>query len=300
MNLISDQDLYHFNKLGLIPGPGESEEAFAKRAAFSLNLRSTLNAHLGQEIPFQPQEVAELAFFSKAKKETKERFGISPDWVPIFFSNHQLYPWHGGCAWIFQLKEDTPAAALLQLRKKLHSSPTLLGLYERDELITHELSHVGRLAFEEPKFEELLAYTTARSAFRRYFGPLFQSSKESFLFLIVLIGIAVLDACLLFSHPFAYWQAMWLKMIPLGMAGYAFFRLWKKQRTYRKCYRNLYELFPSKAGDILYRLTDREIDSFARWDLKQIQDYIKEQNSLRWRAIKLIHRASSSASYCRS
>lgn len=162
----------------------------------------SLSSKLGEQIPFQPEEGTNLSFFADAKKETKERFGITPDWVPIFFSNYQLYPWHGGSAWIFQLNDETPPSALLQLRKKLYTSPTLLGLYHRDELIAHELSHVGRMAFEEPAFEEVLAYTTARTSFRRYFGPIFQSAVESFLFMIVCVAILLLDTYLLFFPPF--------------------------------------------------------------------------------------------------
>ncbi len=287
--MITDHNLRFFNDQGLIPGPCESEEAFAKRAEFCLNLHTTLSAELGQEIPFKPEEGADLSFFSEAKAETEERFGISPDWIPIFFSNYQLYPWHGGCAWIFQLKKDSPTAALLQLRKALHRSKKLLGFYDRDELIAHELSHVGRMEFEEPRFEEVIAYTTARSPFRRYFGPIVQSSVESFLFLLVLTGIIILDAVLVLRYPAAYQQAMWLKAIPLAMTAFALFRLWKKQRIYKKCYKHLCALLEDrqKAGAVLYRLTDREIALFAGWNAGKIREYMRAQDSLRWRFINL-------------
>lgn len=284
--MISDQQLKYFNDQGLIPGPNESEEAFLKRVAFCLNLKATLNSELGGQIPFQSEEISDLSLFPEAREDASKRFGITPDWIPIFFSNYKLQPWHGGCAWIFQLKKETPTAALLQLRKKLKGSKKLLGFYDRDELIAHELSHVGRMVFEEPKFEEVIAYTTSRSPFRRYFGAIFESSTESFLFLITLVGIALLDAYLIWRYPFAYWQAMWLKAIPLAMIAFALFRLIKKQRTFKKC---------NVDAHILYRLTDNEIALFAKWDRDQIKTYIENQDSLRWRAI----RASCAASCCR-
>ena len=94
----------------------------------------------------------------------------------MIFSNERLAPWHGGCAWIFQFAEGLPTAALIQLRQVFSRQPTFLGIYHRDELLTHELVHVGRMKFEEPRFEELFAYETSTSAFRRWFGPLIQAS----------------------------------------------------------------------------------------------------------------------------
>lgn len=289
--MISDEQLRFFNEQGLIPGPDESEETFAKRADYCLHLHEGLSSRLGQDIPFRPEERADLSFFSEATEETRQRFGISPAWLPIFFSNYQLYPWHGGCAWIFQLTKDAPTAALLQLRKSLHHAKKLLGFYDRDELIAHELAHVGRMAFEEPRFEEVIAYSTARSSFRRYFGPIVQSSFESFIFMILLIGIVVLDAVLLLRYPFAYGQAMWLKAIPLLLIALALGRLWNKQRTYKNCYRRLQNIFQDKASPVLYRLTDKEIAQFAASNEEQIKEYMRSQSSLRWRIINVFFAA---------
>ena len=93
------------------------------------------------------------AILDEASFKTKELYGIQPTWTPLFFNNYQLAPWHGGCAWIFQLTENAPTAALLQLRAPFRHQPTYLNLYRRDELIAHELSHVGRMMYQEPQFE---------------------------------------------------------------------------------------------------------------------------------------------------
>ena len=113
-------------------------------------------------------------------------YGFAPHWVPLFFSNYQLAPWHGGCAWIFQLNDNTPYAAFLQLRSAFRTQKRYLGMYERTELIAHEMAHIGRMMFEEPEFEEIIAFQSSTNRFRRFFGPLFRSSKESMLFVIVL------------------------------------------------------------------------------------------------------------------
>ncbi len=288
---MTDQQLRDSNSHGFIPGPDESEEKFSQRIEYCRNLHNILSDHMGEEIPFSPKESTSLSFFQKASKKTQNLYGFMPDWVPIFFSNRQLSPWHGACAWIFQLKEDTPTSALLQLRKSLHHSKRLLGIYDRDELISHELVHVGRMMFEEPKFEELLAYRTSPSRFRRFFGPLIQSPYESFFFISVLIGIVALDFYLLLRYSLeTYMQAQWLKGIPLLMAGYATFRLWRKQRVFNKCLKNLSKLLgEEKAYDVIYRLTDTEIKQFSTMKPTEISTYAQKESSLRWKVITLCY-----------
>ncbi len=134
-----------WNSEGFIPGPDEAEEEFRKRVAYCQNLEHHLIQQTGADFPFDLNDEASKMILEEALPQVEELYGIAPRWVPLFFSNHQLAPWHGGCAWIFQLDENSPASAFLQLRAKFRNSPTYLGLYNRNELIVHELAHVGRM-----------------------------------------------------------------------------------------------------------------------------------------------------------
>ncbi len=206
-SLVLDREkMLYYNREGLIPGPLENEEEFVKRALFCLNLKEELKKSSELDLPFNSIETSNDEILSDPFKTTLKLYGIAPSWVPLFFTNYQLAFWHGGCAWIFQLNNTTPFSALLQLRSNFTRKKKYLGLYERDELIAHEMSHVGRMLYEEPKFDELLAYQTSPSSFRRWFGPIAQSSRESFIFVLVL-GVVLFTNLAL--HAFG-----WINFLP--------------------------------------------------------------------------------------
>lgn len=288
MTLLTDEQLLQYNQLGIIPGPSESVEDFVKRADYCL----TLKDHLSEELKANLGNMCDTSSTSLPEgfNNISSLYDFSPHWIPIFFSNYQLTPWHGGCAWIFQVSEQSPTAALLQLRQSLRFSPKYMGIYHRDELIRHEIAHVGRMKFDEPQFEEVLAYRTSSSPFRRWFGPVIQSSMESMLFVMVLGLIVFIDVFLLsFDYHQSYFTAMWLKLVPAAMIVWALVRLWTRQKRFDACLLSLTDCLhnPDKARHVIYRLQDHEIVAFAKMDASNITDYaIKNAaNSLRWRVI---------------
>jgi hypothetical protein len=166
-------------------------------------------------------------------------FGISPDWVSVVIDNRGLRFWHGGF-----MEGDR-----LQLRKKVWG-------YQREEILSHELAHAGRIAFDEPKYEEILAYQSSRG-FRRFFGPIIQRSWEVYLALV---------ACL--------WWPLGLSVIGLGLL-----RLCRRQRIFRRLVRKVG--LPS-----VYRLSDREIEYLSPRSLAEIHAYAQQQTGLRWQMIR--------------
>ncbi len=186
--------------MGLFPGPQETEDDYSNRAAYALSLKNLLGTELGNAIPFSGMPFAEEERLLTPLKITEKFDGIAPSWVPVIFSNYHLKPWQGGCAWIFQLTEDSPKASLIQLRKQFRDKDHYLKIYNKDELLAHEFSHAGRLAYEEAKFEEFFAYRTSSSWFRKIFGPIVKSSTESLMFLIVLFVGLMLDLSAMSMH----------------------------------------------------------------------------------------------------
>jgi hypothetical protein len=288
---ITDDELLRYNELGLIPGPEEHADDFEKRARYCLGLRVSFDSKLSDNAPFTQENRASDALLQEAFHITQPLYGIKPDWIPVFFSNYKLAPWHGGCAWIFQETEKTPTGAFFQLRSAFKSSTTYLGLYKRQELIAHELSHVGRMMYEEPRFEEVLAYRSDSSGLRRYLGPIMQSSFESAMFVLLLFIIIIIDFFLSASlNPATYENVRWLKLVPLGMILYALGRLYRKQSQFSKCLKQLQEVFKGnqdQAQAVIYRLTDDEIIDFAKKKPQEIEDFSKhaKENSLRWHVI---------------
>lgn len=291
---ITDEKLLELNKQGIIPGPGENEESFLTRAKHCLGLKESLTKGVRSEIPFVKENLDFGGVLAETKPTTQKLYDITPTWVPIFFSNYQLTPWHGGCAWIFQLAENGPLGAFLQLRKSFSKESKYLGLYSREELVSHELAHVGRMAFDEPIFEELHAYRASHAKWRRWLGPIVQSARESMLFMLLLLLIFTVDVYLILTgHAEAYTHFFWLKAVPAGMVAYALWRLWQKQKTFAKCRLNLVNLFndENKANAVIYRLTDKEIKEFAQASQQQIKEYAEQHKakSLRWRLLNLAY-----------
>ncbi len=291
---ISDAELLSYNIRGIIPGPGENEELFKARAAFCLRLPEELSSRIDPQLPFNFDELGSPVVLKDSFIRARHIYDSAPDWVPIFFSNYELPLWLGGCAWIFQLNESTPTSAILQLRRSFSKNKTYLGIYKREEVVTHEFSHIGRMAFEEPRYEELLAYKSATSSFRRWWGPLAESASESGLFAMTLIFLFLLDIFFLsFGYLSAFLNAMWLKLFPIGLLFLGFLRLQRKHRIFCSCLKNLDIALNDEhlANAVIYRLTDEEITNFAKMTPEEIIGYASKnkEDSLRWRLISIAY-----------
>ncbi|WP_068468662.1 hypothetical protein [Candidatus Protochlamydia phocaeensis] len=277
-----------WNQQGLIPGPMESEEEFCRRIAFCLRLEQELVERVGADLPFAVGDKASQEVLQDSLKLTQDLYGISPAWVPLFFSNYQLAPWHGGCAWIFQLDDSTPTSAFLQLRACFRHQSAYLGLYQRRELIAHELAHVGRMLYQEPHFEEILAYRSSSSSWRRWLGPVVQSSKETLFFILILGTVIMADlALLVMNAPIGYGLSIGLKLIPIALVFLALVRLGNRQRLFERALAQLNALYLDEqaARHLLYRLRDQEIELFATSTADGIRSFIQEYalQSFRWK-----------------
>lgn len=289
---VSENLWKEWNSSGFIPGPSETELEFVARVAFCQNLEQHLFQQTTVSLPFQPADEAPQDIMKEALTKTNDLYGVAPKWVPLFFSNYQLTPWHGGCAWIFQLDEHTPTAAFLQVRARFRHVPVYLGLYRREELIAHELAHVGRMLYQEPQFEEFLAYQSSASPWRRWLGPIIQSSKES-LFFILLLGLVILmDLALLSIGPGTETLSLYIKLIPFLIIALAFIRCSYRHSLLTHCLHRLEALYPPKiAKHFLYRLRDSEIKRFAKISPLQIHDEIETlaKHSFRWLFLKTLY-----------
>lgn len=308
---LSDSDLLKYNDQGLIPGPNESLSAYNERIQACLGLKELIAKSPSQTFPFQPDELSSPSILENATSKILALYAIDPKWLPIFFSNYRLAPWHGGCAWIFQLEDEGPRMAFLQLRKSFAIKKNYLSLYNRDELVAHESAHVGRMLFDEPRFEEILAYRSSQSTWRAWLAPIVQSSTESLVFIGTLFSILLLDFYYLITgNEETYLTMSWMKAIPLGLFFLALIRLGRRQRTFKKCLKTLQILFQdvdqiktserkenspgineALANHVIFRLTDDEITHFASLDASSIWEYAQTERTktLRWRLLWLAY-----------
>jgi hypothetical protein len=288
ITMMTNQSI-EYNRLGLIPGPNEEERAYYERATYALQLKNHIPKMLAEELPFAPEEMnASTTFLKEGCEESIRLYNIYPEWVPLFFSNYKLSFWVGGCAWIFQHTKESPTSAFFQLRNQFKTSDTYLGIYNRTELLSHELSHVGRMMFEEPKFEEVLAYRSSKSKFRQFFGPIVQSSYESMIFVLFLVMVIALDFYDISNDAYSpsslsFWGRIGLLI--LVISGVA--RVCLRQYQFKKCLDNLKKLFDKQetADAVIYRLTDNEIQSFGRLTPEEIKNYAQQKKDFRWKVI---------------
>ncbi len=278
-------DWQRFNALGFIPGPQESEEEFLERVRFCLNLENELKQHA--DFPFENLHNAQ-GILQESFDLTDKLFGIRPSWVPLYFSNEKLAPWHGGCAWIFQL-EKSPTAAFLQLRKNFLKETTYLKIYNRKELIAHELCHAGRMMYHEEKFEEFFAYQTSPSSFRRFFGPIIASSKESALFIISLLIAILTDFYQLFVHHPSNIYFNLVKLLPIFLLFFGIIRLLRLHSLLKRSFQNLLKRFSEdRSRHILYRLLDSEIEILAK-GISNLECDFEKNKTFRWQFLKKIY-----------
>jgi hypothetical protein len=254
-NQLDAELLRNFYYRGIIPGPSESELSFLERAEELNPVKNSLMAYLKNNFP-QP----------------------IPDWASVHFHNKGLFPWQGGCTLIDR-------KVIIQLRKEFKNRKKYLS-YEREEILIHESIHALRMAFNEPIFEEILAYKTSSSKFRRYFGPIFRTSRESVIFLSFLI--------LLNSLIFLYPITAWVFSLLTGCIGYGLYRLSKFQNIYNRCLKKLTALLQEKtdAKSLMISLTDDEIILFSKLTINEIREFIQNgaNNSLRWKQLESVYK----------
>jgi hypothetical protein len=149
--------------------------------------------------------------------------------------------------------------------------------YAPDEILLHELAHVGRVAFEESQFEEILAYRLSPSTFRQSAGPLCHRLTKAPLLLATAVGI---------GSVFAPLPTLFTAFIGIGA-------LWgscqSNMRILSRCESALAGITsPMVARYILYRLTDAEICAFSQLTGDHLIAVIKKKfdSELRWRVIE--------------
>lgn len=291
--LVSSSDFHCLNREGLFPAPGETREQFARRVVTALHLGDRLEDLLECEEGLSRSNPHYKEILSEAHPLTETWYGMAPSWIPAFFSHKDLLPWHAGCAWIFQESETEPVVAFFQLRP---SSGRWSGwLYRgcsRAELVAHEIAHIGRAGYNEPKFEEFLAYQSSSSCWRRFLGPIVEKEWESSVFVLLLGGIVFLQIFFLLLGGGQFLTGiLWLWMLPIGWMSAGFVRLLRRHSTYARLQARLLEIYHDSASAqaLLYRLTDEEICAWSGLSSKEITDAIWSDRSFRWEFLRAVY-----------
>jgi hypothetical protein len=184
----------------------------------------------------------------------EQLFGIRPETVPVVINSRKLKPWEAATTWIQE--ESGVRSCFIQLRSL---KPPLF--YSIEEILSHELVHAVRAHLDEPLFEEILAFRTSTSPFRRFFGPLFSQPFEATLFCATLLLSWVgLLLSILFDAPEYLWVSWTLPVAAcLPLLGRLFYHQYLFKRAYR--YLNAQHLNPLMT---LLHASDAQIKAWAR------------------------------------
>ncbi|MBS0604832.1 MAG: hypothetical protein JSS60_07330 [Verrucomicrobia bacterium] len=255
--MLLEPKLLSLSHRGIFPGPSESREDFIERAeTLSVKLESP---HLD------------------ALNRVKKIFISSPDWVEIAVQSKGLLPWEAAAAWIEE--KEGVRTCRIQIKNSFPAS-----LYPQEEVLAHEMVHAMRLMFDERRFEEVLAYRTSSSRFRRYFGPLFSDSRDlKILFSLFLIPWILYGVEVLFDIDIG---GSALSLLPLLGFGWGLLRLFRTQRIFKRALRNVEEAMQTRGASlaVVLRLSDQEIELFAEIPPLEIRSYAanEKDKSVRW------------------
>jgi len=183
--------LAEFDKRGLICGAHETLEEYCNRLQLFIKNLDEMesevkkNGYLSlEDMKFANEERIPENSFKPSQKINRELYDFSIDWVPGFFLTPRFGMLFGGCAYSF----DPDFFSLFIIRSSFKEKKKWL-FYERDEIMSHELCHIARFAMNSHKYEEQFAYQTSGSKFRRNYGCMMRSAWETYILMILLLGM---------------------------------------------------------------------------------------------------------------
>jgi len=262
---------------GFIPGPDEQEDDFIRR----VNLLKGLNGH---EQCFSMRRLGGRVEYLTCPLHA---WGITLSWIPLVYSNRKLLPWQGAVSWVTETHEGIPFS-FVQLRKGFKRGR--MGFNTQEEVLCHEAVHMMRATFNEPRFEEILAYFPSKKRWRSFLGPLFRKPSQAiFFFSLSCISIAAQASSIFFLDSPLFPYIKFCPIIPSFDLFLRFIFLIRDQRIFQKALRTLRALFPKQKNlfVIALHLKDSEIRSFAKKSCRELLLYIrkKSDSSLRWQQI---------------
>ncbi len=259
------EQFLELSRRGFFLAPGETEKHFCLRLALSERLFKAPAAAVGSG------RTMRRVFWDWAKETLKNSFDIFPDHFLVFFSKKRLRLFEAGATWTYE--ESGVKTGVIQLQDKLQRG-RYLGLCALDEVLSHEAVHLSRIAFNEPIFEEMIAFMASGNIFRQIFGPVFRRPIEPLLFLIPIILLPI--------HPVAY------SLFAIA-ASFFLFRLFYWRRIFTRAFRRIFKAIRNKKQTmaVLVRLSDQDIKTLSKMPPKQVHGFFATQaeHSLRMEVI---------------
>ncbi len=284
--------LIELDDRGLIIGPNESTEDFAKRIVTLRKNIIELNDELISKdvvdfngVQLRRDDRIPDEIFDEAASTTWDKFRFKIDWVPGFFTFQKMGALFAGCA--MYSYEDFFAVFLV---RQSFQKARKWFLYTRDELMAHELTHVAHVGYLTPNYEEYLAFQTSESRFRRIIGGVFRTPKDTYLVLGAMFALLIAQFVMTFTlGPRPIWQLP-TPLFFLGafsVIGWLFGCYFRNRGRFLKASENLKKTFKTAPLPILFRASEEEMRDIATLTGKDLRTWLKnrESESIRWQII---------------
>lgn len=275
LNKAAEGDLKTLSELdsrGFIIGPEETPEKYTERLkVFEKNLKEMdtelkeKNCLTVEDLSFPASEKIPQESFNPATKITENLYDFKITWVPGFFVTPSFGMLFGGCAYSFAPE----FFSLFIIRNSFKKKKKWL-FYERDELMSHELCHVARFAMGSHKYEEQFAYQTSTSSFRKNFGCMMRSAWETYIIMILLLGMLVTQVSLIMfkgewlaSRTIIQNPVHWFYAALFLFVGYLVLRQKKQNKDFAGTL-DLLSTFTKNPKALAFRLTDEELDEISK------------------------------------
>lgn len=279
------------DRQGFLPLPGETAEAFFERfrtseeafAAFEEELTQEGKAAVFEDFEVFAQDRMPAEIIAEASEKTRSMYGFENNRVPGFFLSGKVGALWGGC----MIGDPDNGFAVMLLRSAFREKKKWY-LYERSELIAHELCHAMRQSLCDIRLEEYFAYQTSGSFLRRHFGNCFIRERDAILFILptfILLGATVLREFSRLEYPlYPFWCLAGI--YPLFLLLRNFWSI----RTLRRAEKNLHRFGVSCTAPVLFRSTFEELKKIAAMKTQaEFNSFLEEMSGqeLRWAVMKL-------------
>jgi hypothetical protein len=208
-NLSEDElsKLAYLDSLGFIVGVGETFEEYRKRLLavfdnlqeFDQDIEKNDELELFEGVKVKKDKRIPVEIVDEASRITEKYYRFAINWVPGFFLSKNIGWLWGGCA-----LSDTERTLTIFLIRSSFRNKRKWFIYDRRELLAHELCHAARGVINDERLEEFFAYQTAPSKIRRYMGNCFIYKHDAILFLVPTLILLAAQMLKTFNTSLAY------------------------------------------------------------------------------------------------
>ncbi len=266
---------------GFIASPADDINSLRHRAASVRRAEAQLAEELernGRAVLFDDLEVTpDMKICPGLVEEeggalTQQLYSFRMGGVPGFFLSENLGWFFGGCLVWGEGTDDGKTAsagpgegtlAVFLLRKSFRERRRFF-VYDRSELLAHELCHAARRFMDDGYFEEYFAYRTGKGrSLRKLLGGVFRSGYDAALFAVPAMILPVAQAVKNWIFPGLPVWPFWI--FAAAGPGYLLFSALQLHLTVKRASQTLRRFGKAEnPGAVLFRLPPDEIKALAR------------------------------------